>query len=52
MLADRQIEIWKEEAFGPAVASEILLDTHRILKRGKRASWLVSGGRDGEIAMS
>lgn len=48
MLADRQIEIWKEEAFGPAVASEILLDTHRILKRGKRASWLVSGGRDGE----
>ncbi|MBQ5500178.1 MAG: 6-phosphogluconolactonase, partial [Aeriscardovia sp.] len=48
MLAERQIEVWKEEVFGPAVASEILLDTHRILEREKRASWLVSGGRDGE----
>ncbi|MBQ1348587.1 MAG: 6-phosphogluconolactonase, partial [Aeriscardovia sp.] len=48
MLADRQIEVWKEEVFGPAVASEILLDTHRILEREKIASWLVSGGRDGE----
>ncbi|MBO6050294.1 MAG: 6-phosphogluconolactonase [Aeriscardovia sp.] len=48
MLADRQIEVWKEEVFGPAVASEILLDTHRILEREKSASWLVSGGRDGE----
>ncbi|MBO6020595.1 MAG: 6-phosphogluconolactonase [Aeriscardovia sp.] len=48
MSAEREIEVWKEEAFGPAVASEILLDTHRILEREKRASWLVSGGRDGE----
>ena len=48
MLADRQIEVWKEEVFGPAVAAEILLDTHRILEREKIASWLVSGGRDGE----
>ena len=48
MSAEREIEVWKEEAFGPAVASEILLDTHRILEREERASWLVSGGRDGE----
>lgn len=48
MSAEREIEVWKGETLGTAVASEILLDTHRILNRQGRASWLVSAGRDGE----
>ena len=48
MSARREIEVWPEECFGEAVASEILLDTRRILEGGGRASWLVSAGRDGE----
>lgn len=47
MSAEREIEVWGEDVFGPAVASEILLDTHRIMREGK-ASWIISGGRDGE----
>ncbi|MBR6440391.1 MAG: 6-phosphogluconolactonase [Aeriscardovia sp.] len=48
MWARREAEVWPEEAFGVAVASEILLDTRRILDFEGRASWLVSAGRDGE----
>ncbi|MBO6003887.1 MAG: 6-phosphogluconolactonase [Aeriscardovia sp.] len=48
MSAEREVEVWPDEAFGPAVASEILLDTRRILDFEGRASWLVSAGRDGE----
>lgn len=48
MSARREIEVWPEECFGEAVASEILLDTRRILEGEGRASWLVSAGRDGE----
>ena len=32
MSARREIEVWPEECFGEAVASEILLDTRRILE--------------------
>ena len=48
MWARREVEAWPEGCFAQAVASEILLDTRRILDFEGRASWLVSAGRDGE----